>query len=75
MVIVGPGIVAASILYHLADGAAAPWHIPDAASDLVEEDSFVDSCKQAFQSVVAAIDDGEETIGTSLAAEEHTIET
>ena len=38
VVIVGPGIVAAGILYHLADGAAAPWHIPDAASDFVEED-------------------------------------
>ena len=38
VVIVSPGIIAAGILDHLADGAAAPWHIPDAASDFVEED-------------------------------------
>ena len=38
VVIVSPGIVAAGILDHLADGAAAAWHIPDAASNFVEQD-------------------------------------
>ena len=41
VVIVGPGIVAAGILDHLANGASAPRHIPDAASDFVEEHFFV----------------------------------
>ena len=41
VLIVGPGIVAASILDHLADGATASRHIPDAASDFVKEYCFV----------------------------------
>ena len=102
MFIVGPGIVAASILNHLADGATATWHIPDATSDFVEEDRgclrgyggavvrwceitnsyrsiLVPPCPRAPvppipQGTIAAIDDGEETVGTGLAAKEHAIE-
>lgn len=76
VVIVGPGIAAAGILNHLADGAFATRNIPDAARDIVEQDrGTVLLCYQRLQLIVVFIDGIEETVGLLFATEEQAIET
>lgn len=82
VVIVGPGIAAAGILNHLADGAFATRNIPDAARDIVEQDlgvmrggGWVMVGGESLERIIVFVDGIEEAVGLLFAAEEHAIET
>ena len=67
--VVGPGIAALGVLEHAADGAASARHIPHTAGLLVDEHrrAVGGLLRAPAQSLITAVDDGEERIGPARA--------